>query len=222
MQRLRPGGAQLASVFLQLTRTPLDVEADLCYARERSRPERLERGEKHLNIKLVKLTPEYRPQLEEMMGEWLAAEQNFAPYAIRKNDYHDFDNYLAHLECTGEEPGLVPDSVFFCLDLDRNIFVGAVNIRHYLNENLLQFGGHIGDGIRPSERRKGYATAMIRLALEECRKLGIERVLMTCDKNNIGSAKSIRNNGGVLENELPTKDGGVTQRYWIDMGENVC
>ena len=86
MQRLRPGGAQLTSVFLQLTRTPLDVEADLRYARERSRPERLERGEEHMNIKLVKLTPEYRPQLEEMMGEWLAAEQDFAPYAIRKID----------------------------------------------------------------------------------------------------------------------------------------
>ena len=145
-----------------------------------------------MNIQLVKLTPEYRPQLEEMMGEWLAAEQNFSPYAIRKNDYHDFDNYLAHLECTGEEPGRVPDSVFFCLDLDRNIFVGAVNIRHYLNEYLLQFGGHIGDGIRPSERRKGYATAMIRLALEEGRKLGIELSGGGCGhpggKNPTGSA----------------------------------
>lgn len=172
-----------------------------------------------MNIKLVKLTPAYRPQLEDMMGEWLAAEQNFSPYAIRKNDYHDFDNYLAHLECTGEEPGLVPDSVFFCLDLDRNIFVGAVNIRHWLNDYLLQFGGHIGDGIRPSERRKGYATAMIRLALEECRKLGIERVLMTCDKDNIGSAKSIRNNGGVLENEVINEDGAWEQRYWIDLAQ---
>ncbi len=84
----------------------------------------------------------------------------------------------------------------FCLDKDRNIFVGAVNIRHVLNDALLRGSGHIGDGIRPSERRKGYATAMIALALEECKKLGIKKVLMTCDKNNIGSAKSIINNGG--------------------------
>ena len=55
--------------------------------------------------------------------------------------------------------------------------VGAVNIRHDLNDYLLKYGGHIGDGIRPSERRKGYATEMIRLALEECRKLGLTRVL---------------------------------------------
>lgn len=93
--------------------------------------------------------------------------------------------------------------------------VGAVNIRHDLNDYLLKYGGHIGDGIRPSERRKGYATEMIRLALEECRKLGLTRVLMTCDKNNIGSAKSIIRNGGILENEVWEND-SVKQRYWIN------
>lgn len=170
-----------------------------------------------MNIKLVKLTPAYRPQLEDMMEEWLAFEQDFSPYAIRKNDYRDFDNYLENLELKEAKDGRVPDSVFFCLDLDRNIFVGAVNIRHYLNDDLLQFGGHIGDGIRPSERRKGYATAMIRLALEECRRLGIPKVLMTCDRDNIGSAKSIMNNGGVLENEVINEDGVWEQRYWIDL-----
>ena len=76
--------------------------------------------------------------------------------------------------------------------------VGAVNIRHKLNEYLLQYGGHIGDGIRPGERGKGYATRMIGLALEECKKLGIRKVLMVCDKENIGSAKSILKNGGSL------------------------
>lgn len=111
--------------------------------------------------------------------------------------------------------GKVPDSVFFLLDEDRNRLLGAVNIRHYLNETLLKGGGHIGDGIRPSERRKGYATEMIRLALIECRKLGIDRVLMTCEKNNIGSAKSILKNGGVLENEFVNSEGCVEQRYWI-------
>lgn len=114
----------------------------------------------------------------------------------------------------GNADGYVPDTTLFCLDKDRNIFVGAVNIRHYLNETLLKTGGHIGDGIRPSERRKGYATAMISLALQECRKLGISRVLMCCDRNNIGSAKSIIRNGGVLENEV-VEDGVPVQRYWI-------
>ena len=81
---------------------------------------------------------------------------------------------------------------------------------------VLREGGHIGDGIRPSERRKGYATEMIRLALIECGKLGIRRVLMTCEKSNIGSAKSIVKNGGVLENEFVNSDGEIEQRYWIE------
>ena len=169
-----------------------------------------------MHIKLVKLAPEYKTQLFDMMEEWLAVEQHFSPYAIRRLDYHDFDYYLKNLETTEEKDGRVPDSVFFCLDVDRNIFVGAVNIRHYLTDALLYTGGHIGDGVRPSERRKGYATAMIALALDECRKLGLDRVLMTCDKTNVGSAKSIIKNGGVLENEV-LDDGVLEQRYWIDL-----
>lgn len=87
-------------------------------------------------------------------------------------------------------------------------------MRHYLTEEMLINAGHIGDGIRPSERRKGYATAMIGLALKEAKELGIDRVLMCCDKENIGSAKSIMKNGGILENEVLV-NGVVEQRYWI-------
>ena len=113
--------------------------------------------------------------------------------------------------------GWVPDSVFFLLDDTTDRLLGAVDIRHYLNDALLKDGGHIGDGIRPSERRKGYATKMISLALDECRKLGIDRVLIVCNKENIGSAKSIIRNGGILENEITGSDGDVMQRYWIQL-----
>ena len=113
--------------------------------------------------------------------------------------------------------GKVPDSVFFLLDEERSILLGAVNIRHYLNDYLLKYGGHIGDGIRPSERRKGYATKMIELALIECKKLGIDKVLMVCDKSNIASAKSIIKNGGILEDEFMDEDGEIQQRYWIEL-----
>lgn len=169
-----------------------------------------------MGLRLVKLAPEYRRQLNEMMEEWFAAGEKIIPYAIRRNDYRNFESYLANLEVKDTSEGFVPDSTFFCLDEERDIFVGAVNIRHYLNESLLLDGGHIGDGVRPSERRKGIATKMIGLALEECRKLGIRRVLMVCDKENTGSAKSIQNNGGILENEVLV-DGVVEQRYWIDL-----
>lgn len=174
-----------------------------------------------MNIELVRLTPAYKEQLFDMLTEWKADIEtnhtNHSPWMIFRNDHHDFDHYLENLEIKEETAdGHVPDTTLFCLDKDRNIFVGAVNIRHYLNERLLLTGGHIGDGIRPSERRKGYATAMIALALEECKKLGIHRVLMCCDKDNIGSAKSIIRNGGVLENEVEA-NGHLEQRYWIQL-----
>ena len=86
-----------------------------------------------------------------------------------------------------------------------------------LNPKTIKNIGHIGDGVRPSERRKGYATEMIRLALKECENLGIDRVLMVCYKDNIGSRKSIIHNGGILENEIPAENGKIDQRYWITL-----
>ena len=174
-----------------------------------------------MNIELVRLTNEYREQLFEMLEEWkkdiIANHTDMSPWKIWANDFHDFDYYIHNLDTKEESPnGWVPDTTLFCLDKDRNIFVGAVNIRHYLNDTLLKTGGHIGDGIRPSERRKGYATAMIALALDECKKLGINKVLMCCNKENIASAKSIINNGGTLENEVE-EEGHIVQRYWIQL-----
>lgn len=174
-----------------------------------------------MEIKLVKGSYEYKNQIIDMLKEWIDynenhPEANTSPNAIFRNNYDDFAYYLEHLEYKEPQEGLVSDSTFFCFDEKRNLMVGAVNIRHDLNDYLLKYGGHIGDGIRPSERRKGYATEMIRLALEECRKLGLTRVLMTCDKNNIGSAKSIIRNGGILENEV-LEEGSIKQRYWIGL-----
>lgn len=168
-----------------------------------------------MNIKLIKLTIEYKQQLFDMMDEWASSGEKIIPTSIAVNDYHNFDYYINHLCRDKEINGIVPETTYFCLDIDRNIFVGAVTIRHYLTEKLSQNGGHIGDGIRPSERRKGYATAMIGLALQEAKKLGINKVLMCCEKQNIASAKSIMNNGGKLEAEY-IFNGIIKQRYWID------
>ncbi len=167
-----------------------------------------------MNLKLVQLEEQYKFQLTNMMEEWSQTDEKIIPYAIRKNDYHDFDSYLAGLD--EKEDGEVSGSTYFCLDVDRNIFVGAVNIWHFLGDALLMDSCYIGDGVRPSERRQGIATQMIGLALEKCKELGIHKVLMVCDKDNIGSAKSIQNNGGVLECEMDM-DGEIVQKYWIDL-----
>ncbi len=155
----------------------------------------------------------------EMMDEWSATEEKIIPYSIRRLDYRDFKEYLKGFE---EEKkgclyGGVPGTTLWAYEDERDLIIGAVSIRHWLNEGLLKNGGHIGDGVRPSERRKGYATKMIALAINECKKLGIEKVLMVCSNKNIGSQKSILNNGGILENEIIAKNGSFDQRYWISV-----
>lgn len=170
-------------------------------------------------LTLVKLDRKHMPLLIDMMDEWTQAESSVTPWTIWKKgqmDYRDYDRYVAMLEVAKSSEQYVRDSVYFALDEARSRMIGAVNIRHELNEYLLLHGGHIGDGVRPSERGKGYGTELVRLALGKCRELGIDRVLMVCDKDNIPSARTIIKNGGVLENEIVT-EGGIEQRYWIDL-----
>jgi len=153
-----------------------------------------------------------------MMEEWTASGEKIIPYSIRRLDYQDFEDYLKGFyedeSITGDDK--VPSTTYWGYDTERDIFVGAVNIRHRLNEQLLKNGGHIGDGVRPSERRKGYATQMIESALKICREMGISSVLMVCDSRNTASRKSILNNGGIMENEI-LADGILEQRFWIDI-----
>jgi predicted acetyltransferase len=157
----------------------------------------------------------YRQQITDMMEEWLATGEKIVPYAIRRMDVHDFEAYCAGLEQKTPPPGYVEDSTFFCLEEESGQIVGAANIRHRLNDALLLNGGHVGDGVRPSRRREGIGTRLVALALEECRRLGIEKVLMVCDKENIASRRTIEKNGGVLENEVVV-DGVTEQRFWLD------
>ncbi|MGW0876152.1 GNAT family N-acetyltransferase [Streptomyces sp. NPDC002740] len=94
--------------------------------------------------------------------------------------------------------------------------LGAIDLRHYLNAVLLDVGGHIGYSIRPSSRRRGVATWALGAVLPEARALGLDRVLVTCDDDNIGSARSIERNGGVLE-DVRTTSAGIKRRYWIHL-----
>ncbi|MDQ0578815.1 GNAT family N-acetyltransferase [Streptomyces rishiriensis] len=93
-------------------------------------------------------------------------------------------------------------------------YLGAIDLRHRLNAVLLDVGGHIGYSVRPSARRRGLATWALGAVLPEARALGLERVLVTCDDDNIGSARTIERNGGVLEDVRAT-DAGGKRRYWI-------
>ena len=117
--------------------------------------------------------------------------------------------------------GWVPAHTFWLMRNETDI-VGVMQIRHSLTPFLESEGGHIGYSVRPSERGKGYATRMLSMALNEARRLGLRRVLLTCDARNISSARVIQKNGGRLENEIPSRIPGreLTQRYWIELDSN--
>jgi predicted acetyltransferase len=111
----------------------------------------------------------------------------------------------------------VPHSTFW-LVRDGAEVVGVSNLRHRLTPFLLREGGNVGYGIRPSSRRNGSGREILRLTLPKARELGLSRVLVTCGESNLGSARIILTNGGILESEeFSAERDEVVQRYWIDL-----
>ena len=169
-------------------------------------------------LTLVIPTLEHKQDAMEFRREFLAGSPSGRiDGSAGLHHYENYEEWLDNIEKnrSGLTPGLVSGNVYFGI-YNGNI-VGIIAIRHYLNKSLLIRGGHIGYGVRPSERRKGYATKMLALALEECKKLGVKKALVTCDKDNIGSARTIQKNGGVLENEITDDNVNFLQRYWIEV-----
>lgn len=101
--------------------------------------------------------------------------------------------------------------------IEENVIFGAANIRHELTEDYLKRGGHIGYGVVPSFRREGYVTKILLESLKVCQKLGIQKVLVTCDEDNIGSAKVIQNAGGLKGIPYIEDNGKCIHRFWIDI-----
>jgi len=132
-------------------------------------------------------------------------------------DMRDWYRWIRNAERPETCPaGWVPDTQFLCVRNSDGRIVGMLDIRHELNEALLNFYGHIGYSVRASERRKGCATAMLAMAKDICRSRGMEKILISCHKENIASARIIQKNGGILENEVVDhRNGEVLQRYWI-------
>jgi predicted acetyltransferase len=127
-----------------------------------------------------------------------------------------FARYVAELraEALEETPRparFVPSTTLWWVDGDE--YLGRIAIRHRLTEDLLNLGGHIGYDVRPTARRRGHATAMLRAALPVARDLGIDKALVTCDLDNVGSRRAIENNDGVMEDIRNGK-----RRYWIATG----
>jgi predicted acetyltransferase len=113
--------------------------------------------------------------------------------------------------------GWVPMTTFWFVK-DGTQVIGVSRLRHALTPRLQQVGGHIGYTIRPSARRKGYGASLLAHTLVEARALGLERVLLTCDADNLGSRAIIERNGGQLDSEVPSPESGtLVRRYWIEL-----
>ncbi len=170
-------------------------------------------------LKLVIPTEEYKEQVLSYKAEFLENGDDMAGTSGLRHA-ETFEAWLARDISTRSEKtvpeGRVPAWTYLAIN-EAGRLVGMINVRYRLTPQLLQYAGNIGYSIRKCERRKGYATEMLSLALIEAKKLGLDRVLITCDKSNIASAKTILKNGGVLENELRLDDGEIVQRYWIEL-----
>jgi predicted acetyltransferase len=139
-------------------------------------------------------------------------------FALDYEDGMDWQDYLDFLE--NGRVGLdlaanrVPASML-AAEVSGQV-VGRLSVRHTLNEFLAREGGHVGFAVRPQHRRNGYATEILGQGLIVARSLGVDRALVTCDEDNIGSAIVIERCGGVFDSINVTNEGRAMRRYWID------
>lgn len=178
------------------------------------------------DIKLIKPTIEYADDIMQFKQEILDANDPDAfagcgnlEECKTAQEWIDWITVRENTETCPE--GRVPSNIFIAVRVSDNKIVGVIDLRHHLgNPVLREWGGHFGYIVRPSERGKGYAKEMVRQNLIKCKELGLHKVMITCDRNNIASERTILANGGVFEKEVPV-DGEYTKRFWVTITESL-
>lgn len=172
----------------------------------------------HLQIRQLQVSD--KDLLDTAIDEFRKSDPEFE-FAFKYDEQLPFQDYVEMVNGWPEGKNLperfVPNT--FLVAIADHKIVGRVSLRHQLTEYLENFGGHVGYGVIPSECNRGYATMMLKSVLSLALKLGIKRVLVTCDEDNYASMKVIEKSGGILENIVDEPGNPKRKRrYWIDCG----
>ena len=171
-------------------------------------------------MKLIKISEDYAEQIKDYRQEFLDAGDSMDGCGSLRvmDDPYEFIKKCKDYESpeTLPEDKVLATQFLFVRERDNRL-LGMLQVRHYFNDYLSKFGGHIGYSVRPSERRMGYAKAMLGAALPFCREIGLDKVLVTCYEDNIASAKTIISCGGRFESLIyePLEKRNF-RRYWIE------
>jgi len=174
------------------------------------------------SLKLVLPTNKYKKQIDEYKKNMIQSNSSMDGCGPLKQN--NFTIWLK--KCKEWRKGInlpeqfVPSTQYLCIRKSDNKLVGMLQLRHHLNDFLLNYCGHIGYSIDPHERNKGYGKKILALGLNKCKKLGINKVLVVCRETNNPSRKCILFNGGVFEDSRTRELDNITlERYWINIEE---
>lgn len=174
------------------------------------------------NMELIEPTMDYEREIQAFRQEFLSYGGSMDGCGSLKRcdsiqDWLDQVEQLKSIETT--PPNLVPMTQYIYVRKSDNKVVGVIQIRHFFNDYIEKYAGHIGYSVCPGERKKGYATQMLKAVLPVCKALGINNVLICCINDNEASRKVITNNGGVYESTVHEQEKNrFIERYWINLG----